>query len=122
MTLDELNEIPPCVYRLFAAEYGKPLGPDEIAKRSGLSRSSVQRISTKRSWNGLTLEASSKFVSGCGFVFGTHKDIRRRLKYVQQYGVSSLKHLNVSKNAPLHRRGALGNTRKFLIKVIAGQV
>jgi hypothetical protein len=104
--------------RMLAAEYGKPLGPDEIARRSGLSRSTVQRISARKSWKGVSIDVAVKFASGCGFRFGDIKPLMRRLKYVERNGIAALKHLQVTKRAPLWKRGANANTKKFLIRII----
>lgn len=116
--LDKINQAPPIALRMIAADYGKPLGPDEIAKRSGLSRSTVQRLSARKSWNGIDIDVCFKFAMGCGYELGNIKTIMRRLKQVQEHGLFSLKHLRVTKRAPLWRRGANANTKKFLIRII----
>lgn len=106
------------MYRLCAAENGRALGPDELAKRSGLSRSSVQRISAKLKWDSITMAAAEKFVAACGFKFGSHKEINQRLRVLREHGVRGMKHLQVGSAAPLWQRGANANRIKFISKII----
>lgn len=116
--LDKLDRIPPMLFRILAAKNGVALGPDEIAARSGLSRSTVQRTSTLKTWAGVRLEVAEKFVMGCGYSLNNYKEPLRRLRVVQTHGVSALKHLKVSPNAPLWKRGANGNRLKFIKRIV----
>lgn len=117
--LSRLDQTPPCVMRLLAARYSMAIGPDEISSRSGLSRSTVQRISAMKSWAGVRVEVVDRFSAGCGFGPGREKELQRRLRCLEKFGVASLKHLKTPKDAPLWRRGAAGNRKKFLVRIIA---
>lgn len=116
--LERLNILPPYLMRVLAARYGRALGPDEIARRSGLSRSTIQRTSTRKSWAGIRIDVAIKYAKGCGFELGQNKNALRKLRLVQKNGIASLKHLKVSPNAPLFKRGANGNRLKFITKII----
>jgi len=122
LTLKEHNEIGPVFYRICAAERGRALGPDELAQRAGLSRSSIQRISAKLTWDGITMGVASRFVTACGFTFGSHKEINKRLKLLHEHGLRGLRHLNVKKTAPLWKLGANGNRLKFISRSITQPV
>lgn len=116
--LEKLDAIPPCIFRILAAEHGVALGPDEIAKRSGLSRSTVQRTSTLKTWAGVKIEVAEKFVRGCGYSISNFKEPLRRMRVLQEHGLAGLKHLNVRSTAPLWKRGANGNRIKFIKRII----
>ena len=110
--------VPPCVMRLIAAERGRALGANEIASRSGLSKSTVLRTSSRKSWNGIKIEIAHKFASGCGYSLDNLSLAIKRLRYIEERGVSAMKHLNPPKSYPLWKKGAVGNTKKFLIRII----
>ena len=95
-------------------------GPDKIASKSGLSRSTVQRVSASH-WDGIRIGVAQKFLTGMGYTWGSTKEIRRRIRALKGGGIGAVKHLNVSGKAPLWKRGSAGNTKKFLIKVIGNQ-
>ncbi len=116
--LDKANRVPPIAFRLIAARHGVAIGPNEIARRSGLSRSTVHRISSHTTWAGVAIDTIDKFVAGCGYSTDNYKVPLRRLKLVQENGIRSLKHLNVEKTAPLWKRGANGNRLKFIQRII----
>lgn len=111
---------PPIVYRMLASERGKPMGPETIAKRSGLSRSTVQRVSAA-SWDEVRIGTARKFIAGCGFKWGSTRNISRKARALEGVGIAGLKHLNPDSKKPLWRRGASGNTRKFVIRIISQQ-
>lgn len=119
--LDRLDKIPPCVFRILAAENGVALGPDEIAKRSGLSRSTVQRISELKTWANVRIDVSERFVMGCGFDISNLKKPLRRLRILQERGLHGMKHLNIKPTAPLWKRGANANRIKFITRIITQQ-
>lgn len=115
---EKLNRIPPFAYRLIAARHSIAIGPDEIAERSGLSRSTVQRVSELKTWAGVKIEVAERFVRGCGFSIHRPKEAMRRMRVLQERGIKGLKHLNVSGSAPLWKRGANGNRIKFFKRII----
>lgn len=119
--LEKLDRIPPVAFRILAAKNGRALGPDEIAERSGLSRSTVQRTSSLKSWAGVRVEIAEAFVKGCGYRITHYKEPLRRLRVLRERGLSGMKHLNVGPHAPLWKRGANGNRMKFLIKIITDE-
>lgn len=110
---------PPIVYRMIASQNGIPIGLGEIVKRSGLSRSTIKRVSGS-TWDNVRIGVYRKFVKGC--IGDTPaKDVRRKIRILEQKGISGMRHLQVHKTSPLWRRGATGNTRKFLVKIISKQ-
>lgn len=110
---------PPIVWRAIAKEGKRLLGPDEIARRSGLSRSTVQRVSAQ-GWDNVRVGVMNRFVKGCiGEV--SAGEVRNRLKELERNGLSGVRWLSVRKNDPLWRRGATGNTLKFMMRVISEQ-
>lgn len=119
--LEKLNQVPPVIMRALAARKGKALSPDEIASKSGLSRSTVQRISSRRTWDGVTIRAACQFSYGCGFDLQHMKVVLKRVRDIQEKGLSGLKHMQVSSRSPLYRRGAVANQIKFINKVITSE-
>lgn len=113
--MNYLDIAPPIIYRLISK-----LGPDAISARSGLSRSTVQRVSANQ-WKNVRYGVCLQFVKGCVGEAST-KEVRRRVRDLESKGISGLKHLNPGRSSPLHKRGAAGNTKKFLIRVISEQV
>lgn len=110
---------PPIVYRMIASHNGVSIGLSEIVRRSGLSRSTIKRVSGGP-WENVRIGVYKKFIKGC--VGDTpSKDVRRKIRILEQKGISGMRHLQIHKTAPLWRRGATGNTRKFLVKVISKQ-
>lgn len=112
--MNYLDIAPPIIYRLISK-----LGPDAIAVRSGLSRSTVQRVSAGQ-WQNIRYGVCLKFVKGC-VGEASIKEVRRRVRCLQAKGIGGIKHLNPGRSSPLHKRGAAGNTKKFLIRVISEQ-
>lgn len=104
---------------MIASHNGLPIGLNEIVKRSGLSRSTIKRVSASQ-WDNVRVGVYRKFVKGC-VGEASPKDIRRKIRILEQRGVFGMRHLQIHKTAPLWRRGATGNTRKFLVKVISKQ-
>lgn len=118
LLVKKLDRVPPWAFRLLAARHGKALGPDRIAATSGLSRSTVQRISSLKTWAGVKVEVIEMFVHGCGFSITKYREPLKRLRSVQAHGLRGLRHMNVKKTAPLWKRGANGNRLKFISRII----
>jgi len=71
--LTRFDKLPPNVCRLIARmpkRMKEPLTTEQIAKRSGLSKQTVLKISKLRSWATVTLENHEKFKFGCGITPG----------------------------------------------------
>lgn len=120
-TQDKIEAFGPVIYRMLASEGGHPLSPDEIAKRSGISRSTVQRISGQSKWTGVRIETAFSFCRACGVELGDTAEIQRRLKPVQAGGIKALSHFKTSSRAPLWRRGSNGNMLKRIANVLTNQ-
>lgn len=116
--LSKADRVSPIAFRLIAAHHGVAIGPDEIAKRSGLSRSTVQRISARNTWAGVDIDTVDAFIMGCGYSSDNYKEPLRRLRIIQKRGLRGLKHFNIKNTAPLWRRGANGNRLKFIKRII----
>ena len=117
--LEKQKQFPPILYRITASHRGVAIGPDQIASRSGLSRSTVQRISAKKSFESVSFGHMCRFISGCGYEVGSFKKIMQRLRVVQEHGLRGLKHLDVPSTAPLWKRGANGNRLKLIARVLS---
>lgn len=105
--------------RLFATRRGRMFGPDEIARRSGLSRSTVQRVSAKRSWAKIDFETADKFAAGCGYNMRCLGPLIAKIRMAEKYGLSHFRHLTPSKHAPLWKRGAIGNSLKCFKRIMS---
>lgn len=82
--LERLNRLPPNVCRLLAREPHRakvPLTTEQIAKRSGLSKQTVLKISKLRSWASVTLQNLERFEFGCGIRPGSEA---RQLWYLKR--------------------------------------
>lgn len=69
MTLSEkLNKVPPWFCRLMATKNNgyKPMSHSDIAKKAGMARSTVIKISRMLKWDGLTVSQIEGFTSACG--------------------------------------------------------
>lgn len=66
--LDKINRLPPFVCRLMARKQDgwKPLTIDDIAKASGIPRSTVHELSSRNSWNGVAVDIADRFAAACG--------------------------------------------------------
>lgn len=66
--LESANRFPPCLCRYVARkDHGlSPLSHRELAKISGLSKSTVATLSLKDSWNGVAIDVVVKFSRACG--------------------------------------------------------
>lgn len=64
--LQKVNEIPPCVCRLLARKGWKPMSHADLAKASGLSKSTVAKISIMLTWDKVTFGSAFKFSKACG--------------------------------------------------------
>lgn len=90
--LPHVNQFPPALCRLLARRSrGRVLmSTREIARVSGLTRSTVDKVSKLRNWNAVDLETIHRFTMACGVNLmcarnlSRHKDLwrRRRAKYL----------------------------------------
>lgn len=97
-----------------AQSRGRPLSHREIAKRSGLSPTKVQRIAKLKSWGNITLHDAEAFAYGCGFVLGQHHRILRLLSVaLNDGGLMKLRHLTPS--GKFYERGGKANLVKFIV-------
>lgn len=81
--LTKMDKLPPNVCRLLAREpkmSKRPLTTEQIAKRSGLSKQTVLKISKLRSWATLSLAQMEAFKFGCGVIPGREAIHRAYLK------------------------------------------
>lgn len=68
MILAAANRLPPFVCRLIARDRSglHALSHSDLAKLSGLPRSSVADISRLTSWEGVPMDVADRFASACG--------------------------------------------------------
>lgn len=80
--LDLLNTIPPVYCRLLARykRGRRALSSREIAEISGLDRHTVDRLSTKTSWDGVRVDTAVKFALACGV---NHMKKRRHVELLK---------------------------------------
>lgn len=86
--LDRIENFPPFVCRLLARKHRGRVGMshEDIAKASGLARSTVISISFRRTWVGIPIETVDRFSAACGVDFFCTKDQRKFLrKYPKGY-------------------------------------
>lgn len=75
--LEFMDACPPALVRIAATEFRKRFKDGECRKKlkpfpaiiadSGLSRRAVQRLATKKTWEGVKVGVASAFIKGCGF-------------------------------------------------------
>lgn len=106
------------VLRLIAARRGRAYTVAEIVQRSGLSRSTVIRLSKKLDWKNVDLDTAIWFTHGCGFQYLKTWPQMERVKKLMAGGLSSLSHLRVKPGQPGWKHGSMG----MRMKVIAGLV
>lgn len=111
--------IPPIAFRILARDGSRPLSHDDIAKRSGLSRSTVQRTSELRDWSTVKAGVAKAFIVGCGF--DPARAPHRQWERVVEQGLSSLKHLKPRANAKPWELGVFGNRVRFIHRVLLEQ-
>jgi hypothetical protein len=71
--LEKMDRLPPNVCRLIARtphRMKEPLTTEQIAKRSGLSKQTVLKISKLRSWASVSIFQMERFKEGCGLTCG----------------------------------------------------
>lgn len=69
MTIFQKAErLPPFVCRLLARSKNgwKPLSHSDIAKASGIARSTVAKLSSLTSWKGVAIDVADRFAAACG--------------------------------------------------------
>lgn len=84
LTIDYLDQLSPRVCRLIARETGKrrkELNDAEIARRSGLPKTTVYSLSKLKSWENVKVGVMLRFRSACGVLPGTE---RRHNEYLQR--------------------------------------
>jgi hypothetical protein len=109
-------EIPPIGYRIMAKSGHHAITPEEIASRSKLSRSTVQRISSLNRWDPVKVGVMKAFIHGCGFDVD-HPPIRQ-WNTICERGLSSVKHLQLRKRARFSECGTMANKIKFITRTI----
>lgn len=119
-TRERIEEFGPVIYRMLACEKGVALSHEQIAERSGLSRSTVQRLSGRKDWSGVGIATAFAFTEACGIELGDVQEIRRRLKPVEQGGITAIKHLRISGKDPLWKRGANSNRVNRITNALTG--
>lgn len=94
-----INRIPPCFCRLVARKgYGKkPMSNSEIAKISGLARSTVNKLSHMRDWNHVTCATVQRFTTACGVDLLRPKEAITKFKRAKKL-------VYTSKGQPAQRR------------------
>lgn len=66
--IEKLDRVPPYLCRLMATtRWGrKGLSHDELAHRSGLTKSTISRLSRLTTWRNITLDTVQRFADACG--------------------------------------------------------
>lgn len=75
-----LDEFPPVAVRLAARDRTRPLTNADIAERCGLSRNTVNSVSRKRTWAGVSVGVASLFCAGCMVDIVRRRRLREFLK------------------------------------------
>lgn len=112
--LEQLNTLPPPVARLLC-----PLTDEQIAKKSGLCRHTVMRISQCGSWDKY-LATVSAYLEGCGIAvkitIPALKKVRRIANSTK--GVDGLAHIRLSKGSKPWQKAARSRRIKSTIKAL----
>jgi transcriptional regulator with XRE-family HTH domain len=96
--LDKLNQIGPNKCRFLARMEGgrRPISQRQLARRSGLSRATIDRLSHKKRWDDVPLAQVVQFSEGCGIdLLRPKSSVRDKLKRSKQY---------IARLAPKQRR------------------
>lgn len=111
--LEQLNALPPPVARLLCQ-----LTDEQIAKKSGLCRHTIMRISQCGSWD-KHLSTVSAYLEGCGIAVKLDIPALKKVERIasSKRGVSGLKHLN-KKGAPLWKRSMIEKRMRALVKAL----
>lgn len=64
--LDRFNRTPPIFCRLYAHSREKPLSHAEIARRAGMSKSTVSDLSRRLTWDKVPMRTALRFAEACG--------------------------------------------------------
>lgn len=89
--LDRLERVPPFLCRILARKNNghRGLSHEELAKLSGLSRSTIAELSFKTSWKGVTVDVADRFAAACGI--NHHRSIYRQVEFLKWRAVAMLK-------------------------------
>jgi hypothetical protein len=102
--LDKLNRVPPCVCRLLARKNHGRRGMThrDLAKASGLTLSTVQALSFRRSWTGLSIDTIMAFSLACGV---NHLSTDQQMDYLRRRRMA-------------HVLGAKGSQKVFYARLL----
>jgi hypothetical protein len=102
--LDAMNETPPALIRFIARNPdGTAPTNGEIAKRAGIDRHKIHKMSLKTSWANFTVQEIDRFCSACGWDLNNPNSIRRFVR----------------KGKFVHAQRATPRLRKYLTETIA---
>jgi hypothetical protein len=89
--LEHLNQFGPnkCRFLARSKNGNRPASERELAKRSGLSHSTIQRISRAKSWDNFTLDTIVSFTLACGIDLmkprtSFYYKVRRSKRYIEK--------------------------------------
>lgn len=119
--LAKADKLCPPKARLLAYKNGRLLTDVEIAKASGLSHKTVQRLSGRKSFRGVRIEVVDSFLAACGI-----DPLRSRAKVAQltrmttyKNGFASARHLRATKNTPVWVKAQQARLIRRFIKLMS---
>ena len=82
MILALANRIPPFLCRILARKNAgwRALSHSDLAKRTGIPRSSIADLSQKTSWQGVPIDVIDRFAAGCGIDLTRPEAYHRKLR------------------------------------------
>src|ERR1044072_5218491 len=101
--LSRLDRVPPFAYRLLSkiriSGTYRAMTLSEIAARSGLHETTIERVSMKKTWGGITINTADKFIHGCGFDPFKQSRAIEMLRRISQSkrGIGGVRHLLIHK-------------------------
>jgi hypothetical protein len=94
---------PPIACRLFARTGGsktgesvKPMGDDEVVRRSGLPLSTVELLSGMTTWDSVSVDTMRRFTRACRMDFTNAVQMRRASQYMRRGLIRELRYLKRS--------------------------
>jgi predicted transcriptional regulator len=96
--LDLMNRFPPFCCRLVARERRgrRGLSHAEIARRAGITRKTVERLSMKTDWSGVSVSKAVRFAIACGV---NHLKMARQIDYMKRRGMVHIRNAPAAQKA-----------------------
>lgn len=119
--LQKADRFSPPIARLLAYKNGRLMTHAEVAKASGLSWATVQRLSARKTYAGVNIDVVDRFLKACGIdPLNAGKklfQLDRMCRY--KGGFASARHLKPTANTPLWVKAMQAKQIKRFIKLMS---